>query len=104
LRLLEAVERTAGLPVTTRTFNLPGRAAAAAEVCSLLPDPGAFSRPTNATCSSARQRKPSWRWNVKKGQFIGRVTMRIVVDKLRGSFPKTDENHGGRTEGRVLGL
>jgi len=98
LRLLEAVGADSGLPVTT-DIHLPEHAAAAAEVCSLLQIPAFLARQTDLLVAAAKTGRAV---NVKKGQFMAPSDMRYVVDKLRGSFPKTDETTEGRTEGRIL--
>lgn len=81
LRMLDAVARQTGLPVTT-DIHLPGQAAPAAEVCALLQVPAFLARQTDLLVAAARTGRAV---NVKKGQFMAPGDMRHVVRKLRDS-------------------
>jgi 2-dehydro-3-deoxyphosphooctonate aldolase (KDO 8-P synthase) len=81
LRMLEQIEQQFDLPTTT-DIHLPGQAAAAGQVCSLLQIPAFLARQTDLLVAAAETEKPV---NVKKGQFMSPEDMKYVVEKVRGS-------------------
>jgi 2-dehydro-3-deoxyphosphooctonate aldolase (KDO 8-P synthase) len=81
LRLLEAIGREAGVPVTT-DIHESQQAAAAAEVCELLQIPAFLARQTDLLLAAGRTGKAV---NVKKGQFMAPWDMRHPVEKLRSA-------------------
>jgi 2-dehydro-3-deoxyphosphooctonate aldolase (KDO 8-P synthase) len=81
LRMLEQIEQQFDLPTTT-DIHLPGQAAAAGQVCSLLQIPAFLARQTDLLVAAAETEKPL---NVKKGQFMSPEDMKYVVEKVRGS-------------------
>jgi 2-dehydro-3-deoxyphosphooctonate aldolase (KDO 8-P synthase) len=81
LRMLEQIEQQFDLPTTT-DIQLPGQAAAAGQVCSLLQIPAFLARQTDLLVAAAETEKPV---NVKKGQFMSPEDMKYVVEKVRGS-------------------
>jgi 2-dehydro-3-deoxyphosphooctonate aldolase (KDO 8-P synthase) len=81
LRMLEQIGQQFDLPTTT-DIHLPGQAAAAGQVCSLLQIPAFLARQTDLLVAAAETEKPV---NVKKGQFMSPEDMKYVVEKVRGS-------------------
>lgn len=81
LRMLEQIEQQFDLPTTT-DIHLPGQAAAAGQVCSLLQIPAFLARQTDLLVAAAQTERPV---NVKKGQFMSPEDMKYVVEKVRGS-------------------
>ncbi|MEN1682155.1 MAG: 3-deoxy-8-phosphooctulonate synthase, partial [Planctomycetota bacterium] len=81
LKMLDAVARATGLPVTT-DIHEPSHAAPAAEVCALLQVPAFLARQTDLLVAAARTGRAV---NVKKGQFMAPADMRHVLTKLRDS-------------------
>src|SRR5437660_12576572 len=78
LRVLEAVKRATGLPVTSDVHECC-QVAAAAEVCDLLQIPAFLARQTDLVQAAGRTGRAV---NVKKGQFMAPWDMRNVVAKL----------------------
>lgn len=78
LKVLEAVKRETGLPVTT-DIHESYQAAPAAEVCDLLQIPAFLCRQTDLLLAAAQTGKAI---NVKKGQFVAPWDMQHVVTKL----------------------
>jgi 2-dehydro-3-deoxyphosphooctonate aldolase (KDO 8-P synthase) len=78
LRVLSAVSRATGLPVTT-DIHESHQAAAAGEVCTLLQIPAFLARQTDLLAAAAKTGRAV---NVKKGQFMAPGDMRHVVHKL----------------------
>jgi 2-dehydro-3-deoxyphosphooctonate aldolase (KDO 8-P synthase) len=78
LRILSAVRRQIGVPVTT-DFHEPCQAAAVAEVCDLLQIPAFLARQTDLLVAAARTGRAV---HVKKAQFMAPGDMRHVVGKL----------------------
>jgi 2-dehydro-3-deoxyphosphooctonate aldolase (KDO 8-P synthase) len=78
LRILQAVEREIGVPVTT-DIHESQQAAAVAEVCPLLQIPAFLARQTDLLRSAAATGRAV---HVKKGQFMAPGDMRHVVGKL----------------------
>lgn len=81
LRILAAVKRETGLPVTT-DIHESEQAAPAAEVCDLLQIPAFLARQTDLLVAAAKTGRAV---NVKKGQFMAPGDMKHVVTKLRAS-------------------
>ena len=81
LRVLAAVKRETGLPVTT-DFHEPSQAEALAEVVDLLQVPAFLCRQTDLLVAAAKTGKAV---NVKKGQFLAPENMQPLVEKLVGS-------------------
>ncbi len=78
LRILDAVRRNTGLPVTTDIHECH-QAAPAAEVCEVLQVPAFLARQTDLLEACGRTGRVV---NVKKGQFMAPWDMRHVVAKL----------------------
>ncbi len=78
LRVLDAVRRATGLPVTT-DIHEARQAAPAAEVCEVLQVPAFLARQTDLLEAAGRTGRVV---NVKKGQFMAPWDMRNVVAKL----------------------
>ncbi len=78
LRILQAVGREIGVPVTT-DIHESQQAAAVAEVCPLLQIPAFLARQTDLLRSAAATGRAV---HVKKGQFMAPGDMRHVVGKL----------------------
>src|SRR5262249_1091906 len=78
LRVLEAVKRETGLPVTTDVHECC-QVAAAAQVCDILQIPAFLARQTDLVQAAGRTGRVV---NVKKGQFMAAWDMRNVVAKL----------------------
>lgn len=78
LKVLEAVKRETGLPVTT-DIHESHQAAPVAEVCDLLQIPAFLCRQTDLLLAAAQTGKAI---NVKKGQFVAPWDMQHVVTKL----------------------
>jgi 2-dehydro-3-deoxyphosphooctonate aldolase (KDO 8-P synthase) len=81
LRVLEAVQRETGLPVTT-DIHEASQAGPVAEVCQLLQIPAFLSRQTDLLAAAARTGRAV---HVKKGQFLAPWDMKHVVAKLSAS-------------------
>jgi 2-dehydro-3-deoxyphosphooctonate aldolase (KDO 8-P synthase) len=80
LRVLEEVKRRLGVPVTTDVHE-SGQARGVGEVCDLLQIPAFLARQTDLLVACAATGRPM---NVKKGQFMGPMDMRYVVEKVGG--------------------
>jgi 2-dehydro-3-deoxyphosphooctonate aldolase (KDO 8-P synthase) len=80
LRVLEGVKRRLGVPVTTDVHE-SGQARGVGEVCDLLQIPAFLARQTDLLVACAATGRPM---NVKKGQFMGPMDMRYVVEKVGG--------------------
>jgi 2-dehydro-3-deoxyphosphooctonate aldolase (KDO 8-P synthase) len=78
LRILDAVQRETGLPVTTDVHECC-QVDAVAEVCDLLQIPAFLARQTDLLQTAGRTGRAV---NVKKGQFMAPWDMRNVVAKL----------------------
>jgi 2-dehydro-3-deoxyphosphooctonate aldolase (KDO 8-P synthase) len=78
LKILAAVRKEFGLPVTT-DIHESWQAEPAAEVADVLQIPAFLCRQTDLLVAAARTGKPV---NVKKGQFMAPEDMANVVDKL----------------------
>jgi 2-dehydro-3-deoxyphosphooctonate aldolase (KDO 8-P synthase) len=78
LRILQRVNETTGLPVTT-DIHESYQAAAVGEVCALLQVPAFLARQTDLLTAAARTGRAV---HVKKGQFMAPGDMRHVVGKL----------------------
>lgn len=78
LRILEAVKRETGLPVTTDVHECC-QVDAVAKVCDLLQIPAFLARQTDLLLAAGRTGRAV---NVKKGQFMAPWDMRNVVAKL----------------------
>jgi 2-dehydro-3-deoxyphosphooctonate aldolase (KDO 8-P synthase) len=78
LKILDAVRRGTGLPVTTDIHEV-AQAAPAAEVCEILQVPAFLARQTDLLEACGRTGHVV---NVKKGQFMAPWDMRNVVAKL----------------------
>jgi 2-dehydro-3-deoxyphosphooctonate aldolase (KDO 8-P synthase) len=78
LRILAAVKRATGLPITS-DIHEPSQAAPAAEVLDLLQVPAFLCRQTDLLAAAAATGKPV---NVKKGQFLSPGEAANIVDKL----------------------
>jgi 2-dehydro-3-deoxyphosphooctonate aldolase (KDO 8-P synthase) len=78
LKLLAAVKRETGLPVTTDVHE-PGQAGALAEVVDLIQVPAFLARQTDLLEAVGRTGRAV---NVKKGQFMAPWDMKHVVAKL----------------------
>lgn len=81
LRILAAVARQVGVPVTTDVHE-PVQAAPVADVCDLLQVPAFLARQTDLLVAAARTGRAV---HVKKGQFMAPGDMRYVVGKLVAS-------------------
>jgi 2-dehydro-3-deoxyphosphooctonate aldolase (KDO 8-P synthase) len=81
LRVLSAVRRETGLPVTT-DFHLPSQAAPVAEVADLLQVPAFLCRQTDMLVAAGRTGRPV---NIKKGQFIAPHDAAHAVEKVRST-------------------
>jgi 2-dehydro-3-deoxyphosphooctonate aldolase (KDO 8-P synthase) len=78
LKILDAVRKNTGLPVTTDIHETQ-QAAAAAEVCEVLQVPAFLARQTDLLEACGRTGRVV---NVKKGQFMAPWDMKNVVAKL----------------------
>jgi len=78
LRILAAVKREIGVPVTT-DFHESYQAAPVAEACDLLQVPAFLARQTDLLVAAARTGRAV---HVKKGQFLAPWDMKHVVGKL----------------------
>jgi 2-dehydro-3-deoxyphosphooctonate aldolase (KDO 8-P synthase) len=78
LKILDAVRRATGLPVTT-DIHEQHQAAPAAEVCEILQVPAFLARQTDLLEACGRTGRVV---NVKKGQFMAPWDMKNVVAKL----------------------
>jgi 2-dehydro-3-deoxyphosphooctonate aldolase (KDO 8-P synthase) len=78
LKILDAVRRATGLPVTT-DIHEAHQAAPAAEVCEVLQVPAFLARQTDLLEACGRTGRVV---NVKKGQFMAPWDMKNVVAKL----------------------
>ncbi len=78
LEILQQVNDTTGLPVTTDVHE-PQQAAAVAEVCELLQIPAFLARQTDLLLAAARTGRAV---HVKKGQFLAPWDMKHVIGKL----------------------
>jgi 2-dehydro-3-deoxyphosphooctonate aldolase (KDO 8-P synthase) len=78
LKILNAVAKATGLPVTTDVHESQ-QAAAVGEVCSVLQIPAFLARQTDLLIAAAQTGRAV---HVKKGQFMAPSDMRHVVDKL----------------------
>jgi len=78
LKILDAVRRATGLPVTT-DIHETHQAAPVAEVCEVLQVPAFLARQTDLLEACGRTGRVV---NVKKGQFMAPWDMRNVVSKL----------------------
>ena len=78
LKILDAVRRRTGLPVTTDIHEVH-QAAPAAEVCEVLQVPAFLARQTDLLEACGRTGRVV---NVKKGQFMAPWDMKNVVAKL----------------------
>src|SRR5262245_28656959 len=78
LKILDAVRRATGLPVTT-DIHETHQAAPAAEVCEVLQVPAFLARQTDLLEACGKTRRVV---NVKKGQFMAPWDMKNVVTKL----------------------
>jgi len=78
LKILDAVRRSTGLPVTTDVHETH-QAAPAAEVCEVLQVPAFLARQTDLLEACGRTGRVV---NVKKGQFMAPWDMKNVVAKL----------------------
>jgi len=81
LRVLAAVKRETGLPVTT-DFHEPSQAEALAEVVDLLQVPAFLCRQTDMLLAAGRTGRAV---NIKKGQFVAPDDMAHAVDKVRST-------------------
>ncbi len=81
LRILEAVRREFGIPVTT-DIHTEAEAAWAAEVVDVLQIPAFLCRQTDLLVAAAKTGKVV---NIKKGQFVSPEAMRFAADKVRHS-------------------
>jgi 2-dehydro-3-deoxyphosphooctonate aldolase (KDO 8-P synthase) len=90
LRLLETIGAETGLPLTT-DIHLPEQAAPVGEVCQLLQIPAFLARQTDLLVAASATGRTV---NVKKGQFMAPNDMRYVIDKVRGSQPKSAQMDG----------
>jgi 2-dehydro-3-deoxyphosphooctonate aldolase (KDO 8-P synthase) len=81
LRILEAVKKQTGLPVTT-DFHTPDQAALLAPTVDLLQVPAFLCRQTDMLLAAGRTGRAV---NVKKGQFLDPESLRHVVDKVRST-------------------
>jgi 2-dehydro-3-deoxyphosphooctonate aldolase (KDO 8-P synthase) len=81
LRVLAAVKRETGLPVTT-DFHLPSQAEAVAQVVDLLQVPAFLCRQTDMLIAAGRTGRPV---NVKKGQFLAPLDLAHAVEKVRST-------------------
>ena len=77
LRILEAVRRSSGLPVTTDVHTVD-EAKAASQVVDLLQIPAFLCRQTDLVVAAAKTGKPI---NIKKGQFLAPTDMAHIADK-----------------------
>lgn len=80
LRVLEEVKKRLGVPVTTDVHE-SSQAQGVGEVCDLLQIPAFLARQTDLLVACAATGRPM---NVKKGQFMGPMDMRYVVEKIGG--------------------
>ena len=78
-RILAAIARECGMPVTT-DIHSPGDAQAAAEFIDLLQSPAFLCRQTDLIQAAAETGRAV---NVKKGQFLAPWDVRNIGDKLR---------------------
>lgn len=78
LRILAAVKREIGVPVTT-DFHESHQASAVGEVCDLLQIPAFLARQTDLLIAAARTGRAV---HVKKGQFLAPADMKHVIGKL----------------------
>ena len=81
LRVLAAVKRETGLPVTT-DFHEPAQAEALAEVVDLLQVPAFLCRQTDMLLAAGRTGRAV---NIKKGQFLAPDDMAHAVAKVRST-------------------
>lgn len=79
LRILEAVKRRFGVPVTT-DIHLPEQAAPVAQVANLLQIPAFLCRQSDLLEAAASTGRPV---NVKKGQFLAPWDTKNIVEKLQ---------------------
>lgn len=77
LRILEAVKKSSGLPVTTDVHTVD-EAKTAAQVVDLIQIPAFLCRQTDLVVASATTGKPI---NIKKGQFLAPSDMAHIADK-----------------------
>jgi 2-dehydro-3-deoxyphosphooctonate aldolase (KDO 8-P synthase) len=78
IRVLEAVRRTAGVPVLT-DIHEPSHAAPVAAVADVLQIPAFLSRQTDLLAAAARTGRVV---NIKKGQFLAPGDMRHAIEKV----------------------
>ncbi|MHA2621619.1 MAG: 3-deoxy-8-phosphooctulonate synthase [bacterium JZ-2024 1] len=81
LKILSAVKREFGIPVTT-DIHQPHEAESAASVADLLQIPAFLCRQTDLLIAAAATTRPV---NVKKGQFMAPEEMANVVEKLQSA-------------------
>lgn len=81
LRILAAIRKRTGLPVTT-DIHEAGQAAAVGEVCDVIQIPAFLARQTDLLVAAARTGRTI---HVKKGQFMAPRDMRHVVGKLEAA-------------------
>src|SRR3990172_10097692 len=79
LRILARVKRETGLPVLTDVHE-PGQAKIVAEVVDCLQIPAFLCRQTDLIAACAATALPV---NIKKGQFMAPLDMRLAVEKAR---------------------
>ncbi len=77
LRILEAVKKTTGLPVTTDVHTVE-EARTAAQVVDMLQIPAFLCRQTDLVVAAAQTGKPI---NIKKGQFLAPADMAHIANK-----------------------
>jgi 2-dehydro-3-deoxyphosphooctonate aldolase (KDO 8-P synthase) len=79
LKILDAVKRRTGLPLTTDVHD-EKQVAAVGEVCELIQVPAFLARQTDLVQAAARTGRAI---NVKKGQFMAPWDLKNVVAKVR---------------------